>query len=197
MFLVFPRFRMRISVFALPTLLLMLWLDGNTAFLILLFSAAAHELGHIAAMRMRGHRPRRIDVLPMGALIVCPEGMSDADESLTALSGPLVSLFCGLTASVWFAFSGSADALYTAVINSVLGVFNLMPIKKLDGGKALCCSLAARNIKKETAEHICSAASVISKCLFVGIALICISASDFNFGVILLFSALIFQIITD
>ena len=197
MFVIFPRLRMRISVFALPVMLLMLWLDGSAAFLVLLLSAAAHETGHIAAMRIRGHRPRRIDVLPMGALIVCPEGMSDGDESLTALSGPLVSIFLGLAALACFAASGSTDALYAAVINVVLGVFNLMPIKKLDGGKALCCYLSARNTEKETAEQLCSAASVVSKCVFVGIALICISATDFNLGVMLLFSTLIFQIITD
>lgn len=195
MFVVFPRIRLRVSVLAVPTFIVMLWLEGALPFAMLMLSALLHELGHIFAMRACGHIPRRIDVLPMGALIVCPEGIADRDEACIAIAGPLVSLFCALGFSVWFALTGSVLALYATVINAALGIFNLIPIKKLDGGKALCCFLAAKGTKKEAAERFCSAASAISKCLFAVASIACAMLANFNAGVVLLSAALAFQLL--
>ncbi len=192
MFIVFPRLRMRISVFALPIYLLMLWLEGATPFILVLFSAFAHELGHLFAMKALGYNIRRLDILPMGALIVCPEGIPYRHDGIIALAGPLISLVCASVFWVWFSINGSEYALYGGVINLTLGLFNLMPIKKLDGGKALYCFLAN---KKAEAERLCSFASAFGFVLFASFLLCCICISGYNFGVILLSVALVFQLL--
>lgn len=198
MFIVFPRIRTRISILALPTLLVMVWLEGGAAVAILVVSALLHEAGHIAAMRLCGHRVRRIDVLPMGAVIVCPEGIPDKQETIIAVSGPLVSLSCAFSAMLWCLADTNAVSAYAVVINMALGLFNLLPIKKLDGGKALYCFVSEKTKhKKETAERFCSAVSTVTKLWFVAVCAVCIALSGYNLGVILLLLALAVQLLID
>lgn len=192
MFLVFPRIRLRISVFALPSLLVMLWIEGLLPFLMLVMSALVHEFGHIFTMKLLGHRPRRIDILPMGALIVCPESIPYKDETAIALSGPILSLTASLTAFCVYAANGNAYCFFFAFMNALLALFNLLPIEKLDGGKALACFLLYKN--KENCEHICSAVSKAAKLLLVLIITCGIASSGCNFGVILLSVTLLFQL---
>ncbi len=173
-------------------MLLMLWLEGKAAFSVLMLSAAVHEIGHILAMKILGYRARRVDILPMGALIVCPEGVPDRDEVIIALAGPIASLLTALVSFAFFAVNGDAISLFCSVINLSLGAFNLLPVEKLDGGKALCCFLSHR--KKENGRRICSAASVCSKMIFLSIAMLCAVCSGFNLGVIVLSAALLLQL---
>lgn len=198
MFLVFPRLRLRLSVLALPAAALMLWCEGALPFAVMLISAAGHELGHLLAMAVLRRYPRRIDLLPMGALIVCPEGIPDREELVIALSGPAASLCLASAAALWFAFFGTVTAFYAFSVNLVLGIFNLMPVRKLDGGKALRCFLNGRSeVKKEAAERLCSAASAISKLLFLCFAFVCATLTGCNLGVILLTAVLAVQLLAD
>ncbi len=194
MYIVFPRFRIRIFVFALPTLMLMLWVEGIEAFSVLMLSAIAHESGHLLAMKACGYKSRRVDILPMGALIVVPEGIPYQREAIIALGGPLASLFCALISGIWFAVAHTALPLLAMLINLTLTIFNLMPIIKLDGGKALCCYLLGRGTEQKTAERICSAASAISKSLVFALLLIFVAVSGYNLGVVILSLTLIFQL---
>lgn len=195
MFITFPKLRLRISALAIPAYIIMLWLEGAIPFIIMVSSAFLHELGHLISMGLCRKIPRRVDVLPMGAVIVCPEGIPDREECIIALGGPLTSLICAMLTFVLFAFTGNIYLAYGAVINTALGLFNLIPISKLDGGKALKCFLNGKNIKREAAEHFCSAASLISKALFTFVTLLCIVATQFNWGVIALSTALLSQLL--
>lgn len=191
MFIVLPRLRMRISVFALPVMLMMLWCEGVVPFFILVFSAVVHEFGHLFAIYRLGYRIRRIDILPMGALIVVPEGIPDADEYNIAISGPLASLVLAALSCLWFVFSGTLPAFFSTFVNLTLALFNLMPIQKLDGGKALYSYLASKQIKTEP---VCSALSIVSKLFFLILTAVFIAGTDFNLGVILLSAVLLIQL---
>lgn len=196
MFIVLPRLRLRISVFAIPAMLLMLWCEGAEAFIILMLSAAVHEAGHIWAMYFLGYRFRRMDILPMGALIICPEGIPYIDEYKIALSGPLASLLLAFTGAVWFSYAHSLPSFFLALINLVLALFNLMPIKKLDGGKAIYCFLTAKHPEKQDkTEQICSVLSIISKTFFLMLAAVFIIITHCNLGVIILSAVLLIQLL--
>lgn len=184
---------MRLSVLALPAATVMLWLEGWQAFSIMAVSALLHELGHIIAIYVCGYRVRRVDVLPMGALIVLPEGIPDRLEAIIALSGPAVSCLCGAVSFAVFAMNRSAFALLGVVINLSLGLFNLLPVRKLDGGKALCCILRHKNIK--SADRISACASYAAFMIFIFVASLCVILSGNNLGVLLLSAALILQLV--
>lgn len=192
-FILFPRIRVRVSVLAVPICIIMLWLEGGAPFFIMLFSAIVHELGHIIAVRYFGYRVRRIDVLPMGAVISVPEGMPDRCELFISLSGPLFSLLCSLIGMTAFCFQKTPSTLFFVLINAVLGVFNLLPIEKLDGGKALCSYLFLHGVPSP--RRICAVVSLCAKIVFVTFCFLAVILSDFNFGVALLFFALAVQIV--
>lgn len=191
-YIIFPKLRTRLSVFALPALALMLWLEGVGAFMILLASAFLHEIGHILAIGFCGYRVRRIDVLPMGALIVVPEGIPDFFEFIIAISGPAVSVVCGFLGLSVFLMTNSVWTLFFACVNLILGFFNLMPITKLDGGKAFLSLLRHRNIKN--ADRISACVSKIAFSLIIFLLSLCFVLSDCNLGVLILCLALALQL---
>lgn len=192
MFIVFPRIRLRVSVFAIPIFLLMLWLEGLEAFIVIMLSAAVHELGHLFMIKRLGYRIRRFDLMPMGAVIVVPEGIPDNDEFKIALSGPFSSLIMLFLSAVCFCVFYNAVALLAVLINLVLSLFNLLPIKKLDGGKALWCYLSD---KQKNAERICSAASLCAKIVFLIVSFALYYLSECNFGVLILLFSLNIQLL--
>ncbi len=174
--------------------MLMLWLEGIDAFLLMMLSALAHEFGHLLAMRVYGYRVRRVDILPMGALIVVPEGIPYSQEVIIALGGPIASIVCAAASGMWLAVVETPLALLGILINLTLAIFNLLPITKLDGGKALMSCLQNSGKNQKTAEHICFAASTLSKSLVLAFSIVFISVSGYNLGVILLAVALVLQV---
>lgn len=192
--MVFPRIRLRISVFAIPILLLMLWLEGALPFAIVMLSAGLHELGHIIALRRLGYLIRRLDILPMGALIVCPEGIPHRDEFKIAIAGPLFSVGAAFCALGLFLIFNSVEMLFALTINLVFGFFNLLPVKKLDGGKALF-SFVAEKWDEFSAERISRAVSTISTLFFLSFVVFCAVESGFNWGAVLLCMTLVCQLL--
>lgn len=190
MYILFPRLRLRVSPFALPGALLLIYCEGLLPFCILFLSCLLHEFGHLAAICICKCRYRRMDILPMGALIVCPEGMPYKKELAVALAGPAASALGCAAALAFFAAFGSVSALYAFVVGAVLCLFNLMPAKRLDGGKALLNYLLMHK-EKDTAERICSAVSSVVFVLLFALAAAVYFALDGNAGVMLMLTLLL------
>mgnify|MGYP000605043103 FL=1 len=190
MYILFPRLRLRVSAFALPGALLLIYCEGLLPFCILFLSCLLHEFGHLAALCICKCRYRRMDILPMGALIVCPEGMPYKKELAVALAGPAASALGCAAALAFFAAFGSVPALYAFAVGAVLCLFNLMPAKRLDGGKALLNYLLMHK-EKDTAERICSAVSSVVFVLLFALAAAVYFALDGNAGVMLMLTLLL------
>ena len=189
----FPRVRVRVSAFCLSAALFMLALESAVPFAVLMLSALWHELGHLFALKKCGARPRRIDLLPMGALIVCPEGLSYGEELRVALAGPLFSFAAALAGCAAYLLCGGVYPLFACIINSLLALFNLMPAIKLDGGKALYFLLCAKGADRRKTARVCFAANVCALFVCGTLAVSAWIASGFNAGVIVLFLSLALQ----
>ena len=96
-----------------------------------LFAAGIHELCHVLAVRLCGGRIFRIRVGPSGAVMET-EGLSFPREMLCALAGPVGS-FLLLSLGKWFPEA--------ALCGAAQGLYNLLPVYPLDGGRALGCFL--------------------------------------------------------
>lgn len=186
---------MRVSAFVLPAALLMLALESALPFALLAASALFHECGHLLALKIHGARPRRIDLLPMGALIVCPEGMPYKTEFTVALAGPAFSFAAAAASGAAYLLFGGVYPLYACLINALLAFFNLLPVKKLDGGKALCCLAAMRGADAESSARICDTANALSVAFCALLAAAAFVCSGFNPGAAVLMLSLAAQII--
>ena len=132
--------------------------------------AALHELGHLGAMAALRVKPSRICLTAAGMRIERPPGLRTGfrQEIIIALAGPAVSL---LLAGLFLPSLLPSDFFY---INLGFGLFNLLPVRQLDGGRALYFFLCTR-VSEPTATRIVTAASLA--CLFLaagGAALLCL-----------------------
>lgn len=129
---------------ASPGFLLLLgalfWLDEGVGLLPWgLLACAVHELGHVAAARCFGGRVERLSLTAVGAELSFSywAPLTYGRDSLVALAGPGANLLLGGL----FFWQGRH---LPAVLSLGLGVFNLLPILPLDGGRVLYGLLAER-----------------------------------------------------
>lgn len=103
-----------------------------------LLGCAVHEIGHLVALRLLGGRLRCLRLGGVGAEMIIQGQLSYRGEIVLALSGPLANFLVVLVAA-----RCGRGHLFCG-INLVLGVLNLLPVARLDGGRALyalCCML--------------------------------------------------------
>jgi len=138
--------------------------------------AALHELGHLAAMAALRLRPSKICLTAAGMRIERPPGLhvSFAREIIIAFAGPAVSL---ALAGVFYALHRSLPSFLPPdpfLLNLGFGLFNLLPVRQLDGGRALYFALC-RRVSEAAAARAVTVASLA--CLFLvamGAALLCL-----------------------
>jgi Zn-dependent protease/CBS domain-containing protein len=117
------------------------WALGILAALLLFASVLLHELSHSLVARARGLQVDSITLFIFGGVSnLQSEALTARDEFLVAVVGPVSSLV--LAGIFWLlsqgvAGSDAAAALfgYLALVNVLLGVFNLIPGFPLDGGR--------------------------------------------------------------
>jgi len=132
--------------------------------------AGLHEAGHLAAMAALGVRPAGICLTAAGMRIERPPGLrvSFSREIAVALTGPAASL---LLAGACCLLALPPDFFW---LNLGFGLFNLLPVRQLDGGRALYFFLC-RRASETTAARVVTVTSLL--CLFLaagGAALLCL-----------------------
>ncbi len=128
------------------------WLVGGAATIMLFASVLLHELGHSVVAMGYKVPVRRIRLMIFGGVAeLVDEPPSAAGEFFIAIAGPVVSfVLAGLFFAVFTVLqvvSGGGRLLplealaglsgYLALINLMLGLFNLVPGFPLDGGRVL------------------------------------------------------------
>ena len=116
----------------------MAWIDRESGLLLWgLIACAAHELGHIAAALLMGVYPDRLTLSAVGAELSLRNRtlIPYWKDLLIVLAGPLANLLFGLIAV-------AADLWLPAFLNFGIGVFNLLPVLPLDGGRILFDALS-------------------------------------------------------
>lgn len=122
-------------------LALVLWFGAENGVLltaIVLSAAALHELGHYAVLRIFGSPIRDIQLTVFGAEIETEmDTLSYPRTLLAILAGPMVNLFCGLILAMLTRQYSLPLGYVMAGAHLLLAGFNLLPIRPLDGGRAL------------------------------------------------------------
>jgi Zn-dependent protease len=118
------------------------WVTGAVAAVLLFVSVLVHELAHSLVAKAKGLGVHSITLFVFGGISGLEEEPRKAsDEFQVAVVGPLTSLaLAGVFYLVQRAVAGprgpiEATFQYRALINTMLGVFNLLPGFPLDGGR--------------------------------------------------------------
>lgn len=130
------------------------WLDEDVGLLPWgLLACLIHELGHVAAARACGGRVERLSLTAVGAELSFDylRPLSYGRDSLVALAGPAVNLIFGV-------FALGMKWYLPAALSLGVGAFNLLPVRPLDGGRALYNMLAG-SLDADWAERISTAAA--------------------------------------
>ncbi|MBZ0234380.1 MAG: site-2 protease family protein, partial [Deltaproteobacteria bacterium] len=119
--------------------------------LALFFSVFLHELAHSLYAARTGARVRSITLLMIGGVSQMEEmPKRPRHEALMAAFGPLVSLGIGALLYALVAlvdipsFNLQFALFYLALLNVVIGLFNLLPAFPMDGGRIMRAVLAPR-----------------------------------------------------
>jgi Zn-dependent protease/CBS domain-containing protein len=126
------------------------WAVGTATAVAFLASLLAHELAHALVARRNGIRIRSVTLWMLGGVTQLDgdPGTPRADLQI-ALAGPAASLLTGavfLGVAVAISSAGAprfatSALIWLALMNGVLGVFNLLPGAPLDGGRVLRAAL--------------------------------------------------------
>lgn len=116
--------------------LLLSWfaiVNGWELLMIVLGAATIHELGHFLVLKSLGAGVKGLRLSVFGAVLETDSArLSYGGELAAVLAGPAANLLCVLLLAPlggkWAVFLGA---------NLVLCIFNLLPVRPLDGGKAL------------------------------------------------------------
>lgn len=128
------RLRIRWDFFLL--VLLVLLLCAEEIFFIMLPGILIHELGHILLLRLNGGSIGHVTLTFRGISIVPTGGGGGVFRCLgEILAGPLFSFV--------FAFLFAGISPVTAGFSLLFGLFNLLPCRCLDGGRAVETALGA------------------------------------------------------
>jgi len=163
---------------------------------IAIVSLITHELGHALAVRWRGYGRSEIILGGLGGVCRWRGNPTRGDTIRIALAGPAASLLlAGVAFAIWAPLRGSLDGapivsrvLFAAVaLNVAWGVFNLLPIFPMDGGRALRAALLFKLPVREAARRSVLVSAAVGGVL----ALVAIAAGEIFIVVVL--AMLLFQ----
>ncbi len=153
-----------------------------------LLSAALHEGGHLCACPLCGVRVRAVRITFCGAELLLEELHQPLRRLAVATAGPAVNLLCAFAAprsvpqQMWLQLFAGA--------NLILGLFNLLPIPPLDGGRILLALLELAGLgRRAEGAFRCLTALLLALALVPGVIL----ALEGNLSLLLLVLWLLLQ----
>lgn len=116
---------------------------------VIMLFAILHELGHLVMGVILGFKPRKIEILPVGVSACFYMNLNNYNKKIEcanllalkkiiiAISGPItnfiIALLCGFFEVSLFNISTD----FIVFSNLLIGLFNLIPIYPLDGGRII------------------------------------------------------------
>ena len=121
-----------------------------------------HEAGHLLAIVLCGEKPDTVRFGIFGMTIIRKNDITQdyKKEFITAVSGHRMNFFLLFVFVLLYAFDSKDIFLEMAAINLIIGLFNIMPVFSLDGGRALE-SLLLERLPSDKSEKIITAVSVV------------------------------------
>jgi stage IV sporulation protein FB len=146
---------------AVLVLSLIYFFGGISSLGAVLLSAAVHELGHAAAIKLCGGKVKRLSFDSSGLCMTGAGTYSTGGEMFILLAGPVAGLALAFACSKLGNDSANDFFLRTAGISFALTIYNMLPALPLDGGRALLI-IIQRFTEAKIAERIMQCMSIIT-----------------------------------
>ena len=161
-------------------LLLFAFLDPSYVVAIFL-SILAHELAHGYVAHKLGYYVHNIYVdLFNGAAEMDISQIHEKDSIKIVAAGPLINLFLGLVSLFTYSVIPDKFIFDFLIVNSLLFIFNILPIYPMDGGRLLRDGLYLLNRNRKTSRIISSWVSLIFSILLL---IFCLYTSSIIMGI--------------
>ena len=159
----------------------------------LLSAVLLHESMHILCLRRFGKCEMSLTVGLFGMRLQedCLARFGYKEEMFTVLSAPLANAVCFLLLLPWL--QRGPFFYYSAAVHLSLAVFNLLPLRMLDGGRALHCVLLS-HMQAHDAEKCMHAVEAVAFVLLL-VLLIFVgqtSVSELTFFTVLVYLSFLF-----
>jgi stage IV sporulation protein FB len=163
---------------------------GTFIEMILIFSIVfIHEMGHYGMAKYFGWRIKRVMLWVFGGVMETEEhgNKSIKEEMLVAIAGPIQHLFIYALLFILMYTGWITEPVYDKAMyyNTVILLFNLLPVWPLDGGKLLFLGLSMIYPYKQALHIIFLFSLVLS--LILGIGYLLIYPFTLTFTMIMLF----------
>lgn len=141
-----------------------------------------HEIGHLIAIIICKEKPKLISFGLFGMTIVreCDLTQNYKKEFVTAISGPLTNFFIAIVFYFIYLKLSKEIFLKIIIVNLIIGLFNIMPVFELDGGRALE-SLLKYNYPEEISERILKIVSFFTLVIMMGFGFYILISTGYNF----------------
>ena len=155
--------------------------------LITIVSSLLHECGHLLTMSAVGNKPQavRLEITGMNIKRTQSIKISTKNELLIALGGPFANAVIFIICCFVICFYQSEILMTIACINLILMAFNLLPIKRLDGGMALYF-LLSRRFDAELCSKFLKITSIFFITIIYAWGIYVFISSGYNFSVIII-----------
>ena len=150
------------------------WSTGLVCALSLFVSVLLHEFAHSLVAIRRGYRVEGITLFLLGGVSsIASESRRAVDDFVISVVGPLSSLAIAAIIGIVAVASGGSSPVYAAIeyvaiINLLLGLFNLLPAFPLDGGRVLRAAIWAVTGSYRRASGISTRSGQVLGLLLVG-----------------------------
>ncbi|MGM0366839.1 MAG: site-2 protease family protein [Actinomycetota bacterium] len=193
-FIIFALFAYLFGFYYFPNLLpgeSALVIAAVTIITVLLFfsSVLVHELSHSLVARKRGIPIKKISLFIFGGMAhMEKEAQDPGSELVMAVAGPLASFVLAAVFGILWFFSRGVTVVeeplrYLAMINVVLGVFNLLPGFPLDGGRVLRSIVWKVTDNLRRATYIAMISGRVIGFMLVGLGILFIFMGNFMGGI--------------
>lgn len=155
-----------------------------------------HELAHARVAKKLGYSLNKIKIMPYGAALCGKVDMRATHEIAIAIAGPLFNLVIGTAfAAMWWLVPTSYAFTETfCKCNIYIGIFNLLPVHPLDGGRIALALLSVKFKRKKAyaiMRAVSAAVGLASLALFVLSAVYALNICFLSVGLFMLASAFI------
>lgn len=158
----------------------------KTIGLCLLFSIL-HEFGHLIVILLCKEKPKLIEFDIFGMKIERKNDINQSykNETLTALAGPVTNFILSVVFYLIYKYTANKIYIEITAVNLAIGLFNIMPVFSLDGGRMLEYMFKMK-YSNDKSENVLKAVSFISIAVIFTVGTVIFIKSKYNFSLIII-----------